>query len=154
LFPTSTCLKASQREHMIYNEILSHNADILCLQVKHSCSSGIWNSYFPQEVDRLEQLIPVLASAGYDNHYASGPLKKHGCMIAFKRDKYTLVAHKCIQYDELDVRSEGDAQCRRGSSFYTKNIANLVALKSVGSGTGCIVATTHLFWHPRQLLFS
>ena len=32
LFPTSDCLKAAQREHMIYREIISHNADICCLQ--------------------------------------------------------------------------------------------------------------------------
>lgn len=32
LFPTSDCLKAAQREHMIYREIFSHNADICCLQ--------------------------------------------------------------------------------------------------------------------------
>lgn len=34
LFPTSDCLKAPQRENMIYSEILSHNADICCLQVR------------------------------------------------------------------------------------------------------------------------
>lgn len=33
LFPASDCLKASQREHMINKEIVSHNADICCLQV-------------------------------------------------------------------------------------------------------------------------
>lgn len=33
LFPTSDCLKAAQREHMLYKEILSHRADICCLQV-------------------------------------------------------------------------------------------------------------------------
>lgn len=36
LFPTSDCLKASQREHMLYNEVLSHRADICCLQVNYS----------------------------------------------------------------------------------------------------------------------
>jgi len=33
LFPTSNCLKAHQRENMIFKEITSSGADILCLQV-------------------------------------------------------------------------------------------------------------------------
>lgn len=33
LFPNSNCLKAVQREHMLYREILLQKADILCLQV-------------------------------------------------------------------------------------------------------------------------
>ncbi|TFY58059.1 hypothetical protein EVJ58_g6651 [Rhodofomes roseus] len=36
LFPKSDCLKAAQRENMIYREILSHNADICCMQGRHS----------------------------------------------------------------------------------------------------------------------
>ena len=34
LFPTSGCLKAAQREHMLYREILNLDADICCLQVR------------------------------------------------------------------------------------------------------------------------
>ena len=33
LFPTSDCLKASQREPMLHQEILQQDADIICLQV-------------------------------------------------------------------------------------------------------------------------
>jgi RNA exonuclease NGL2 len=33
LFPTSDCLKAHQRVHLIHEEIERQDADILCMQV-------------------------------------------------------------------------------------------------------------------------
>ncbi|KAG5342381.1 putative RNA exonuclease C9B6.11c [Termitomyces sp. T112] len=135
LFPTSDCLKANQREQMLYRELLSTQADILCLQ----------------EVDRLEKIIPALNKAGYAHHYAAGPGKKHGCLIAFKKQLYTMISAKTILYDVEEVRSDGDDAARRGKSFETKNIGSLVSLQSntAGKAEGLIVATTHLFWHPR-----
>ena len=100
-----------------------------------------------QEVDRLEMLYPMLDKAGYSYHYASGPRKLHGCLIAFKRDVFSLTSERVIFYDEHMI---GVAQRGAGASFRTKNIANLVALKRKGyQDDGLIVATTHLFWHPR-----
>ncbi|KAI0673529.1 Endonuclease/exonuclease/phosphatase [Trametes maxima] len=137
LFPTSDCLKASQREHMLYREIASHKADICCLQ----------------EVDRTEKLFPELRKAGYAWVYAVGPRKKHGCLIAFRKDAYVCVRQKVVAYDDQDVREDGEGQARRGTSFRTKNIGSLVALRRLDTGSegdGVIVATTHLFWHPAQ----
>jgi len=36
LFPSSDCLKGSQREGMLANGILAYNPDIACLQVSHA----------------------------------------------------------------------------------------------------------------------
>ncbi|KAG7099302.1 hypothetical protein E1B28_001160 [Marasmius oreades] len=133
LFPTSDCLKAGQREHMIYKEVVACKADILCLQ----------------EVDRLEKLLPILEKAGYSHRYACGPGKKHGCLIAYNRDLYEDVGEHTIYYDEQEIRSGDEEFFRRGSSFRTKNIGHLVSLKSTQGDVGLIVATTHLFWHPK-----
>ncbi|CAK5280252.1 unnamed protein product [Mycena citricolor] len=134
LFPTSTCLKGAQRQPMIQEEILYQDADILCLQ----------------EVDGLDKLLPVLEKEGYRHHYASGPGKKHGCLIAFK-NTYEKIGDRLVLYDEQDVRRDGEDKFRRGSSFRTKNIGSLVALRCVSDETrSVIVGTTHLFWHPRQ----
>ena len=81
--------------------------------------------------------------------YAAGPRKKHGCLIAYRKDAFECVREKVIAYDEQEVRQAGDEKARRGSSFRTKNIGSLVALRRRGSDKdGVIVATTHLFWHP------
>jgi RNA exonuclease NGL2 len=91
----------------------------------------------------------MLDQAGYSHVYASGPLKLHGCLIAFKKNLYTLESHKVIQYDDQDVSHAGSESTCRGGSFKTRNVASLVALRLNDDGAhGIVVATTHLFWHP------
>jgi len=119
---------------MLFKEILSADADILCLQ----------------EVDRLEKLIPVLEEANYDQVYAAGPRKRHGCLIGFRKDSLAIRDQFVLHYDDIDIRNDhGTEFSRKGLSFRTKNIANIVALERLGQPSeGYIVATTHLFWHP------
>ncbi len=139
---------------MIFNEILSADGDILCLQVRKKVAR-IYDAHLisgPQEVDRLEKLIPVLEEAKYGHVYAAGPRKKHGCLVAFRKDSYKIHGHIALCYDDIDVRPDGSGSSRKGLSFRTKNIANVVALERVGEiGEGYIVATTHLFWHPSSV---
>ncbi|OJT03008.1 hypothetical protein TRAPUB_6351 [Trametes pubescens] len=102
-----------------------------------------------REVDRTEKLFPELEKAGYDWVFAAGPRKKHGCLIAFRKDAYECVRRRMVAYDDEDVRDADTEAARRGSSFRTKNIGSLVALRKLrADGDGVIVATTHLFWHP------
>ncbi|KAI0348504.1 Endonuclease/exonuclease/phosphatase [Trametopsis cervina] len=143
LFPTSDCLKSSQREHMLFNEILSHTADVICLQ----------------ELDQTQKIFPLLDQSGYSYVYKTGPKKKHGSLIAFKKGIYTEVGKRTVEFDLQTVRpalsaNSGDdilnERAARGSSFFTKNIGNLVALRrNSDERDGIVVATTHLFWHPR-----
>lgn len=91
-----------------------------------------------------------MEKAGYTTIYKAGRRKKHGLLIAYRGTKYFKVADHTVFYDEEEVREGEEERCRRGVSFRTKNVGSLVALKSAGSeGEGLIVATTHLFWHPR-----
>lgn len=94
-------------------------------------------------------MFPVLEKANYAWVYAAGPRKKHGCLIAYRKDAFECVRQKVVIYDDQEIREDGDERAHIGSSFRTKNIGNLVALKKVGCvDDGVIVATTHLFWHP------
>ncbi|KAJ7631000.1 Endonuclease/exonuclease/phosphatase [Roridomyces roridus] len=121
LFPTSDCLKGHQRLPMLHAELLAQAPDIMCLQ----------------EVDHLDKLLPVLEKAGYGHHYAAGPGKKHWLLNRIQ--EYRICEN---------VRSEGGL---RGSSFRTRNIASLLALKNLSQDKqGVLIGTTHLFWHPRQ----
>jgi mRNA deadenylase 3'-5' endonuclease subunit Ccr4 len=58
-----------------------------------------------------------------------------------------------LHYDDIDIRNDhGTELSRKGLSFRTKNIANIVVLERLGQpGEGYIVATTHLFWHPSSV---
>jgi RNA exonuclease NGL2 len=104
----------------------------------------------------LEKLGPALEGVGYAYTFASGPRKKHGCVVAFKKDIYEKVSERTVHYDEYEVRPERvTEQARRGASFRTKNIGLLVALKRIrregdnDNEGSVVVATTHLFWHPK-----
>lgn len=134
LFPTSDCLKAGQREKMLQDELYLPGADILCLQ----------------EVDRLEKVLPMLDQAGYSHRYAAGRGKKHGCLIAFKRKILEQVHERLVYYDEQSIRDAKDERARCGHSFKTRNIGLILALRFRDDpSNGIIVATTHLFWHPK-----
>ena len=112
---------------------------------------GMFN-VLKQEVDRLEKLIPVLERAQYSHCYGAGPGKKHGCLIAYKQTLFTKVSDHFVRYDQEEVRDAEGERARTGRSFQTRNIGIIVALKSVGDDSqGVIIATTHLFWHPKYV---
>ncbi|KAG8945088.1 hypothetical protein FRC04_001249, partial [Tulasnella sp. 424] len=142
LFPNSDCLKANQRGGLLTREVLTYNPDIACLQ----------------EVDRLEKHLPVFHSAGYSHTYASGPQKLHGCMIMWKSDRFEKVAEQTVFYDEVDLNpflnesspEDEEKPKRTASTRVTKNIGLILALvQKDDESKGCIVATTHTFWHPK-----
>lgn len=145
---------------MLFNEILSHNADICCFQVSGSPPSQTkmhGMSELSQELDQKEKIFPLLDKAGYSYVFKAGPKKKHGSLIAFRKGLYTEVQNRTVEYDSQTVRFQDEPkeaslseQAAHGSSYVTKNIGNLVALRRNGTDKdGVIVATTHLFWHPR-----
>lgn len=103
-----------------------------------------------QEVDRLATLLPMLDQAGYSHRYAAGRGKKHGCLIAFKRRLLEKIHERLIYYDEQPIRDAEDERGRRGHSHETKNIGLILALRfREDPSNGVIIATTHLFWHPK-----
>jgi len=145
---------------MLFKEILSADADILCLQVRIAAQTApkpvTTHAYIHstfQEVDRLEKLVPVLEEAQYAHVYAAGPKKKHGCLIGFRKDTLEIRDQFVLHYDDTDAHADGaEPSLSKGLSHRTKNIANVVALEKVGQPSeGYVVATTHLFWHPSSV---
>ncbi|KAH7343409.1 Endonuclease/exonuclease/phosphatase [Rhizoctonia solani] len=134
LFLGSDCLRTSQRHPMILAEILSHEADIFCLQ----------------EVDRQDKLLPTFHEVGFTETFGCGPGKKHGCMILHREKRYQKIAERVVFYDQESVRTEQAGGVNVfGLTHRTRNIGLLVALRDRMSehAPPVIVATTHLFWH-------
>ncbi|CAE6522661.1 unnamed protein product [Rhizoctonia solani] len=134
LFVGSDCLRTSQRHPMILAEILSHDADIFCLQ----------------EVDRQDKLLPTFHEAGFTETFGCGPGKKHGCMVLHRDKRYQKIAERVVFYDQEPVRLElNNGVNIFGLTHRTRNIGLLVALRDRANecAPSVIVATTHLFWH-------
>lgn len=92
----------------------------------------------------------MLDQAGYSHRYAAGRGKKHGCLIAFKRNLLEQSHERVVFYDEQFVRDAEDERARFGHSYKTTNIGLILALRFRSDPTnGVVVATTHLFWHPK-----
>ena len=92
----------------------------------------------------------MLENAGYAHHYGSGPGKKHGCMIAFKKNLYSMVSNRLVYYDQYVPMDDNAGRSLTRNTFVTRNIGLLVALRSLNQESeGLIMATTHLFWHPK-----
>ena len=71
-------------------------------------------------------------------------------MIAFKKTQYSMVSDKVIYYDQYVPMDNDPGRFLTGNTFKTRNIGLLVALQSLNQESeGLIVATTHLFWHPK-----
>lgn len=135
LFPGSDCLKLRTRLPGIVAELTESEYDIGCFQ----------------EVDSLEDIGPPLTRAGYDYVYERGyKEKKHGLMIAWRQSPGARtsfgapVFRKMVRLDEA-MLTQGTSSLTR----ITRNIMLILALPFSSGDGGVLVATAHLFWHPR-----
>ncbi|KAK4684307.1 RNA exonuclease NGL2, partial [Tremellales sp. Uapishka_1] len=135
LFPRSDCLRYGDRKPMWKAEIASHSScDIICLQ----------------ECDRLNDILPSLPNHAFVK--ASGYEKQHGLVVLYNSDRFRVCGAKTLNLDQEEVSSgAGDeARTRRGGSRQTKNVGLVVGLEEIdGNGSGIVITTTHLFWHPK-----
>ncbi|KAM0748963.1 Endonuclease/exonuclease/phosphatase [Meredithblackwellia eburnea MCA 4105] len=181
LFPNCDFLKGATRVPTLMQEVMHYSPDIACLQ----------------EVDRLEDHLPVLNPTYSTTSYIGYPNKAHGLLIAHKESVFEKVGERGLRLDELPLfyvegesqeptlapstseenKEEGKplsisrppspsthhesydgstveakaARKRAGLSRSTRNVALMVALKYRNRAGGIIIATTHLFWHPKHI---
>lgn len=96
---------------------------------------------FHVELDNFEQFYKdALFKLGYETKYTKYSTKKHGCGIAYRRNKFNFVDFDTIDYD-------ADTSCP--PSRLTGNVGQLLALEFVDNPKLCIiVGNTHLYWRP------
>ncbi|ORY69278.1 Endonuclease/exonuclease/phosphatase [Leucosporidium creatinivorum] len=87
LFPNSDFLKVKERIPTLMREVLHYAPDVVCLQ----------------EVDRLEDHLPVLGQTHGHTSYIGYPNKAHGLLIAHKKDVFEKVGERGLRLDELPI---------------------------------------------------
>ncbi|KAF8332341.1 Endonuclease/exonuclease/phosphatase [Cantharellus anzutake] len=152
LFPSSDCLRATQRGLMLSNEITSYDPDIACLQ--------------EVDAERSDELALELEKKGYQCTYGTGLGKRHGCMVAHRTSKFKRLTERVISLDSIclvdistmtsssTLNHVSNESTSKGLTRKTKNIALIVALSTHDQGLipkGYIAVTCHLFWHPRYV---
>jgi hypothetical protein len=105
---------------------------------------------FLQEVDHSNDFYrPLLISYGFECRYIQRPNKHDGCLIAYSKRKYSLVACEEVNFDDLTEKfHEMDIQRQ---SFRRHNVGLIVCLKGCQENP-CdrylIASTAHLYWNP------
>lgn len=92
-------------------------------------------------MDNYDQFYKdVFDSLGYTTKYYKHETKVHGCCVAFKKAKFTLIDYETIDYIT-------DTTCP--PSYKSGNIAQLLALQLNANPNVCFaVGNTHLYWKP------
>lgn len=115
-------MKFKDRSELFY-QIHASSADIHCLQ-----EVDRWEGHETEHRRYLEQIAPNTYEYLYKKGYEK---KKHGLLIMWKKDKFTLIKDQLVKLDD-EIYKDG----RTGLSRVTRNIGLCVALQSQNSSKG------------------
>jgi endonuclease/exonuclease/phosphatase family metal-dependent hydrolase len=101
-----------------------------------------------QEVDHVEEYERLLHTMGYEVAYQQRPGGKvDGCLTAWRRGLFSLLAQKSISYDDLAIMATSEMLIPH-AKICKHNVALLVKLKRISDGIEIVVANTHLHFDP------
>ncbi|CAN6670196.1 Ccr4p-Not complex 3'-5'-exoribonuclease subunit Ccr4 [Trichomonascus vanleenenianus] len=148
-YTPSWALGWKYRSELLKTEILSFEADIVCLQEVDG------NSY--------EQFwTPMMAERGYQSVFwpktrartmsEVESKKVDGCVTFYKTDKFKLIERHSLEYNSLSVRSDDTKTADIYNRVMTKDNIGIITIfevqGGVNSGQLLTVANTHLHWDP------
>lgn len=133
-------------EHLVWEErrtkiekcIVACCADILCLQeIDH------YDDFYKEFLDHLQ----------FQCIYIQRPNKDDGCLVAWKKDKFELAGHVCIDFDDIrHLISVADI-----AENYVKNNVGIIAKlrckdheRERESMNSFVVGNVHIFWNPAR----
>lgn len=146
-YAPSRVLSWEFRRELIFNELRSHNSDIVCLQ---EVDQGSYNEYFREQ----------LAYSGYKGVYwprgrAMGMQEDDaknvdGCATFFKEKKFILLDKQMINFGQTAVRRpDAKGQDDIYNRLWQKDhIAVVIFLENRQTGSRFIVVNAHLYWDP------
>jgi mRNA deadenylase 3'-5' endonuclease subunit Ccr4 len=139
----------SYRRQRLLREILSYDADVVCLQ---EVESKQFEDFFK----------PEMARAGYDGIYQAKSRartmadwgKVDGCPLFFKTSKFTMIEHSFIEYQQVAMTKhrefDNDPDCLQ-RMIRRDNVAVIAVLRLKGvadSEPPIVVVNTHIHWDP------
>lgn len=142
-FCTPDMLQEKQRAQRQRRELMSYNADLICLQ---ECGQRIFQSFF----------LPSFQLLGYEGLYFSKTGRAwEGCGIFYRRDRFKVEQSSCVplnmdtlqqQHADIAVRVAAHPELAEALKHMT---AIGVGLRLTDGATGrvFVLANTHLFYH-------
>ncbi|KAI7861007.1 Endonuclease/exonuclease/phosphatase [Circinella umbellata] len=148
-YTPSWALGWDYRKELVMTEILRCNSDVLCLQeIEMSQFEDFFRDRF-QEAGGYESIFfpKSRAKTMTDDERRS----VDGCAIFYKTSRFKLVAHHLLEYGQkalqrTDLKESEDTFNR----VMTKdNIAIMILLEDIKSGSRAVVANSHFHWDPQ-----
>lgn len=137
------------RKELLMTEILSYNAEIICLQ---EVEMAQFEEFFR---DRLEE------AGGYQGLFFPKSRAKtmadnerravDGCAIFYKSSKFELLSHHLLEYNQSALQR---ADLKASDDTYNRvmpkdNVAVIILLRNKANDTELLVANSHIHWDPQ-----
>ncbi|KAG2388945.1 hypothetical protein C9374_014345 [Naegleria lovaniensis] len=121
-----------QRKERLYQELMSYQADIICLQ-----EMDLYRKYWQS----------MMKDEGFDSSYVEKTGKRNGCGTFWKRDRFEQVNVLELHLEELENYIEKE-ELGNEKRFARRDAANLTLLKDLQTGKLLLIVNNHLAWDP------
>ncbi|CAG8480962.1 1422_t:CDS:2 [Funneliformis mosseae] len=147
-YTPSWALQWDYRKELIKHEVLSYNADIVCLQ---EVDTSQYDEYFKDSFNELGDYDSVYWPKSRAKTMADWERKSvDGCATFYKNSKYKLIDKQLIEFNQVALqRSDFKKTEDMFNRVITKdNIAVITLLENRETLSRVIVANCHIHWDP------
>ncbi|KAG0438721.1 putative glucose-repressible alcohol dehydrogenase transcriptional effector like protein [Dictyocoela muelleri] len=141
----SWALEWDYRKNLIVNEIRKISADILCIQ---EMENKTFKLFFKEKLQQICNYDVIFYPK--NNGISDSDLNMaDGCAIFWKKHRFTLIEHKCVEFSQIGLNDERFKECEDiiNRNIDKNNIALIVVLEKFTGGQ-LIIVNSHLYWNP------
>ncbi|KAF3308273.1 Glucose-repressible alcohol dehydrogenase transcriptional effector, variant 2 [Orbilia oligospora] len=143
----SWALAWDYRKSLISNDILSSNADIVCLQ---EVDLNNFEDYLSPTMAYQDYKGVIFQKTRARNFGAQETRQVDGCAIFWKTTKFNILDKQVINFQQLAINRP---DMKKATDIFNRvmprdDVATIIYLENKLTGGRMIVANAHLFWNP------
>ncbi|RPD52340.1 hypothetical protein L226DRAFT_457927 [Lentinus tigrinus ALCF2SS1-7] len=147
-YTPSWALQWDYRKELILSEVLSHNADFICLQ---EVDNAQYEEYFLKHLEQHEYEGVHWSKGRYKNMTEQERRLMDGCATFYKASKYTLVEKHLIEFSQVAMQRQ---DFKKTDDMFNRvlgkdHMAVVTLLENKETGTRIIIANAHIHWDPQ-----
>ncbi|KAH9944716.1 Endonuclease/exonuclease/phosphatase [Amylocystis lapponica] len=147
-YTPSWALQWDYRKELILSEVLSHDADFVCLQ---EVDIGQYEDYFLRNLSERDYEGVYWPKSRYKTMHDAEKRLVDGCATFYKASKYTLVEKQLIEFSALAMQR---SDFKKTDDMFNRvlgkdHIAIICLLENKLTGTRFILANAHIHWDPQ-----
>lgn len=151
-YSPSWCLRWEHRQRLIFEEMFTYDADVLCLQEVETCE---FNNTFLPELRKHGYMGVFSPKSRAKTMIESESQNVDGCAIFWKTEKFLLLENHTFEFNQLAIKNSGGDQDILNRVMTKDNVAVAVVLKTLKGleypeeeTQEIVVCNTHMHWDP------